>query len=188
MARAGIKYIRTQLPAKRTTKMLESGQIDGDMARSDHAYSTRIGILKMPEPIISLEIAGMSVRKDIVLKNWKDLSNYRTGYILNWKISERLVGHSKNAVAVRTPEILFSMLEKDRLDVALFYVLPTQNIAHIHELPKVYISDIRLKFDAFMFIRREHQDKLPAIESALKAMKRDGSYDKILNEYILNIQ
>jgi polar amino acid transport system substrate-binding protein len=92
---------------------------------------------------------------------------------------------TKSLIKVDSTRLLFTLLQKDRIDVALNARL--DGLAMTKDLR---ISDIKVLEPPlatrrmFPYLHKKHQELVPKLAAALRAMKEDGTFDAIQTRVI----
>ena len=161
----------------------------------DDGVAMRIGNLKarfpnlvrVDEVLIDNDFVAYSraLNTQHVVKHWDDLDGLAVGYINGWVIFEKNVPKTAEEHKVGTPMQLFEMLDRRRIDVALYERWQGLQTAHdtrlkvrTHEPPLVAVP-------MYMHVHKKHAALAPQMAAALKEMKQDGTYDKIFQETLM---
>lgn len=104
------------------------------------------------------------------------------GFIRGWKIYERNVPEGTNTVSVTNAEQLFTLLEKGRIDVALYTRIMGLDIIYQRQIEGVKQSGAALATkEMFMYLHNGHSELVAGIAAALADIKTEGIYVKALN-------
>lgn len=179
-ARAGLGVTLHQLPSERGLVMADAGQVDGDANRISGLQAAYSNLLQVPESNMTYEFTAFTLRPDVVVRGWDDLNNYTVAYIIGWKIYDEHV-HARGVVKVATPENLFALLRAGRVDVVLYYRLGGLYYARKLGLTNLRALDPPLATrEMYMYLNRRHADLVPRLADALRGMKKDGGYQRIV--------
>lgn len=190
-ARSGLSYRFVSTPGARALVGANDGTYDGDAARTVSAVKKFPNLVTVPEPVITVVFAGVSLGKRLVLRTPEDFRNYSVGYIRGWEIAEHLFSDYENIEVLRSPDLLMNMLAQGRIDVAFLTLAPAFHIARTADqttgqdprLTDLKISEFRVHHDLYIHLNRQHADLVPVLANALKSMKADGRYDEIMDGY-----
>ena len=182
-ARAGLRYQLTALPPARGLVDANAGRVDGDAARVEMVSEEFSSLTKVPEPVFHVVFAGLYLKPEIDVQSWDGFSDYRIGYVRGWKIFEEMFSKHKDSIIVGNADTLMTMLELDRIDIALLTVAPARHLAKVKGMHRPLATKIRLRADLFMFLNQKHAEKVGALNDALSSMKADGTYDAIMVNY-----
>jgi polar amino acid transport system substrate-binding protein len=83
---------------------------------------------------------------------------------------------------VDKPEQLFRMLEEGRVDLALYTRADGILLARNLGLPAIAPLSPTLKdVDMYLYLHKKHQALVPKLSQAIRDIKADGSYNRILS-------
>ena len=183
--RSGVEIEIVALPAKRAFRLLKKGLIDGDWSRVD-GYGTEIPrLIKIPEPIASHPYLAYTANEEIVISGWESLKPYRVAYLRGWKVVElNLQPFHNNLFPVSNNESGFRFIAAGRADV--FINIPFIAKSHLKKdsLRGLGIKGLHPPLDylhVFAYVLPKHADLTKRMNASLKAMKEDGTYDRIMS-------
>lgn len=182
-ARAGIPMTLVTLPSERGLISASAGDTDGDINRVGGLAAKYPELVQVEESNMSYEFMAFSRRTNISVQGWDDLRGISVGFITGWKIFEENVV-SSSTTKVDNPSQLFSLLQNDRVDVILM-----DRWGGGHYLKVVGVSDGRAlepplaKRDMFLYLNRKHLTLAPKVAEALRSMKADGTYGRIVGRF-----
>lgn len=179
--RIGVQLEIDDIPAKRALVNANKGIHDGDLARVSGVTKRYPNLLPVPEITWIAEIGGFSKDPTIKVTGWESLADYHLSYIRGWVIFERNIKQSKSLTQVVDPERLFTLLTNNRTDIALYErkmgygVIAEMGLEGIHEIkPSLTIEPI------YIYLHKKHRALIPQVAQAIKEMKQDGTYQRIL--------
>jgi hypothetical protein len=70
--------------------------------------------------VVDYHFVAFTRQAKLTNASWDTLASFSIGYLRGWKIYERSLKPETKATVVDTPEQLFSILDKDRIDVARY--------------------------------------------------------------------
>ena len=182
-ARLELSYRFEAMPGARALAGANDGTFDGDSARVANAAKNYPNLIRVPEPVISVVFAAITLRNDIRIEELSDLSSLSVGHVRGWKYSEKLLTYHKNVEIVRTAEILMRMLAEGRIDVAFLAVAPAFQLADKMNISGLIVTDLRFNKDLFVHLNQKHAKLVPLMDETLRSMKADGSYEAIVRGY-----
>ncbi len=187
--RCGLELKLIKLPAERALRNANEGIDDGDMSRIAGLEKVYPNLIRVPEKIFDMEFVAFSKQKDMVITDWNSLEPYNVGLIKGWKIFENGTRHLPNVVAVRDADVMFSMLDKNRIEVALYarwlglYHIKTMNLQGIHDVKPPLATK-----EMFIYLHKKHHELVPKIAQALREVKQSGMYERNFKEKFRAIQ
>lgn len=181
--RAGVTLKLVKLPAERGLIDANAGIDDGDLSRIAGLDKTYPNLVRVPEKIFDLEFVALTRKARAHHVNWRSLEPLSVGYIKGWKIFEQSLTPKTAAITTDTPEQLMEMLGRGRVDVALYSRWMGLAMAHQMRIGDVHVIEPPLATrEMFVYLHRRHAALAPKIAEALRALKREGVYDRIQHE------
>ena len=177
--RAGLRLKLVRLPAERGLLNANEGIDDGDLARIAGLEKNYPNLIRVPEKLMDNNYVAFTRRVKLGSANWDTLQPLSVGHIKGWKIFEQNLKPATQITVVETPELLFTMLDKNRIDVALY-----ESVRGLALAQQMGIKDIRIlkpllaEREMFIYLNKRHADKVPAIAAALRAIKAEGLYTR----------
>ena len=174
--RAGVKLELIKLPAERALLNANAGIEDGDMVRIAGLEKIYPNLIRVPEKLIDWEFVAYSKKPDIPA-NWQTIRQHTVGHVTGWKIYENLVRGASQIVPTKTPTQLFQLLDRDRIEVALYArwmgqaLVKKLGFKDIHQLDPVLESR-----EMFIYLHKQHAELVPRIAKALRDLKHEGFY------------
>jgi len=178
-----LKLIRT--PPERALQNANAGIDDGELTRIKGINKTYTNLVRVPEKIIDWNFVALTRNQNISVHDWNDLRKYRIGFIRGWKILENNTLRHQNVSIVRSPRELFAMLDKDRIDIALYSKWAGIALVKKHNIKNIRVLEPPLAMrEMYIYLNKKHIGHVTNISSALKKMKDSGEYQKIFNQKI----
>jgi polar amino acid transport system substrate-binding protein len=183
-SRAGVNFKLVSLPSERSLFAANEGEVDGEGLRIAGLASQYPNLVQVPERYIGISFVAFgkdaSVKMD---KGWESLKPHSVAFITGWKLFEANAANARTVNRVDKAEQMFRMLEGDRVDLALY--TRADGLALVKSLGlegKVSVLSPSLKdVDMYLYLHKKHEALAPKLAQALRAMKADGSYQRIMN-------
>lgn len=185
--RIALKISINHLPSKRSIFNVNAGIDDGEYARIKGINKTYENLVLVDENLIDFLFNAFSKDKTVNINNWSDLKDYNVAYISGWKIYEANVKSFKSLITVSEQNELFDLLTNDRVDLILFE--KWRGIDHITNsgLAEIYPSPEPLaKKGMYLYLHKRHKALVPELQKAIKNIKDEGQYDKIVESILEN--
>ncbi len=186
--RAGVELKLVKLPAERGLINANAGIDDGDMVRIAGLEKQYPNLIRVPEKLTDWVFVAFSKDRSIPA-NWTAIRQRSVGLIKGWKIFERAVNGAERVTTADDPEQLFRLLQLGRIEVALYerwlgLVLARKlGAKDIHPLsPPLYRREM------FIYLHHRHAALAPKIAEALRAMKREGFYERARREKLMPLR
>lgn len=169
------------VPAERAMLNLDQGLDDGCLSRINGLEKTYPNIKQIKEISLERDFMAFSKSSDLGLPGWKSLKPFNVAFIRGWKILERNVTEAKTITQVKDGEQLFRLLANDRVDVVIY-----NRWGGLQMLKQLGIQGVQLNEPSlisvphYFYLNKKHAQLAPAAAKALKGMKNDGTYQRIV--------
>ncbi len=185
LKRIGYQLVIIRLPAERALRSANSGFIDGEMSRIQGLDKIYSNLIRVPEKIMDWEFFVFS-KKQINLQNgWHSLENKSVAFITGWKILENNVPKTAAITKTKNSQQLFTLLQKDRADFIIYEHWGGKYLSNKLQLDNVVLQVPALaKKEMFMYLHKKHAALVPQLSQALSEMKKDGSYQGLVNKHL----
>ena len=191
-ARLGYGFELYALPSERGLLESNSGRMDGDAGRIrfDSALAAAYpNLVRVTEEIASVPIGAYTADEAIHLNSWKDLTsrNLVIGYSRGLKIAEkRLFGHVDAKYLSDVADIRqgLRMIRRGRIDVMVAAQASVEGVLSEEEFKDsgIVLAGIVEVVSAFPYLHKKHRELAPQLAIILKAMKKDGTYDRLAGQ------
>lgn len=182
-ARLGIAIELPFLPAERSLLSANTGVHDGELNRVAGIEKNYQNLVRVPESMMTFRFVAFTKNGDFKTVSWSALAPYRIGVIKGWKVLEENIHDFPNVTCVNSAQQLFTLLDKDRIDIALYGEL----LGHA-QLQSMGIDGYTVlqpplaTRDMYMYLHKKHSKLVDQVARALHAMKEDGTYDRLFTE------
>ena len=138
--------------------------------------------MQVPERYIGISFVAFARDATIRLEQgWESLKPHRVAFINGWKMFEANASGARSVSKVDKPDQLFLMLDSGRVDLALYTRTDGVALARAMGLGAIAPIAPALKdVDMYLYLNRKHEALVPRLSQALREMKADGSYNRIL--------
>ena len=181
--RVGIELKLVSLPSERSLTAANLGEVDGEGLRVAGLNSQYHNLVQVPERFVGVSFVAFSKDATINLdQGWESLKPYRVAFITGWKMFEANATGARVINKVDKPEQMFKMLDGGRVDLALYTRADGVVLARSLGLPTIAPLFPPLKdVSMYLYLNRKHEALVPKLAQALREMKVDGSYNRILS-------
>lgn len=180
--RIGHEFELTSLPSERSLRSANSGEIDGEGLRVAGLSTKFPNLIQVPERYVGISFVAFSRDATISLRDWQDLRPYRIAFINGWKLFEAKATEAASIVRLKTPEQMFHMLEMDRIDLALYTLADGRAFVREHGMTNIAPLSPSLKdVDLYLYLHERHAALVPKLSAAIREMKADGTYNRIIS-------
>lgn len=182
--RLGLKVEFVRLPPERALMFVNMGKSDGELPRIAGLEKKYPNLIRVPEKVVDYDFVSFS-RGRCKGGGWKSLSGRSVGYIIGWKIFEKNVPETVQALRLTAPLQLFTLLERNRVDTVLYerhagrYILKNKGITDIVECDE----PLAVK-PMYLYLNKNRSDLVAKAAEALREMKREGTYERIFKKVL----
>lgn len=182
LRRVGHELKLVNLPSERSLVAANEGEVDGEGLRVPGLGKQYPNLVQIPERFIGISFVAFAKDRNIKLEQgWDSLKPYSVAFITGWKMFEANAGGARVVNKVDKPEQLFLMLDNGRVDLALYTLADGIALARQQGLTNVAPLVPSLKdVDMYLYLNKKHEALAPKIAQALRDMKADGTYQRIL--------
>jgi polar amino acid transport system substrate-binding protein len=180
--RVGLTPKIAHLPSERALVNANEGIDDGNFARIAGLDKLYPNLVIVPENICKFDFVVFTRDPSIRVVDWDDLKLYNVGIITGWKILEERVKQVRSLTRVKDTKALFQMLVSGRVDLIISdnlqgrYLIESQQLAGITALEPFLATE-----NMYLYLNRRHAALAPLLAKALREMKRDGSFQALMN-------
>ena len=173
----------THLPTERSITNANLGITDGEFPRISGLDRLYPNLVKVPEKIDDFKFTAFTWRPDIQLKDWSSCKPYNVAIVRGWKILEANLTDVRSLVKVKNQELLFSLLGKQRTDIAVYSRFEGQEMIKRLGLQSIRVLEPPLATrEMFLYLNKKHLPLIPTLTKQLRSMKDDGTYDRIFEK------
>lgn len=158
----------------------DRGVDDGDFVRISGLENIYPNLIMVPEKLTEFEFAVFTKDPSVKITGWESLKPFHVGIINGWKLLETGITSYRSMTKVKDEEALFKLLVHDRVDVVVYDRL--QGDAFIKGKGYEGVKAVRpalARRDMFLYLNRRHAGIVPALASAIREMKRDGTFRRM---------
>ncbi len=179
--RLGIGVRLVSLPSERALINVDKGIDDGIYARIAGMQMSYPNLVMVPEPVTAFEFVAVSRQADLPISGWASLEPYDVAFIRGWQLPEVNLKKAKSITKVSDDPLLFRLLVTGRVDVIVYdrrqaeYLIRKNGYTGLH----IYEPPIETR-DMYLYLNKRHAALVPRIAGAIRQMKKDGTYRRIL--------
>ena len=172
------------IPAIRASRLFSLGQIDAELSRVAQYQKISPTAIKAQEPISKFPIYVFSANKTFNVKGWQSLKPYRILTIKGWIFTrDSLAGF--DTVAAESPFQALRMLKAGRADLFVADMFTVNSLLEDVEFDSgdiIRLNNPVTVLDTYTFFLAKHAVIAKAYSEALATLKREGIYQKILQD------
>ena len=181
-SRLGMEAELVYTPTEKSLVDVNAGIIDAEINRIEGMEKLYSNLIRVPESNMVMQFVAFS-RENLPVNGWESIRDLHIGVVRGWKILENNTRGFPNVVFVPTEKELFNMLRKGRLDIALYSKLT--GYAVLQDLGYEGIRHIEPPLanrEMYLYVHLKHREMADDIAGAIRSMKEDGTYDRIVGE------
>jgi len=177
--RSGVELSLIKLPAERGLKNADDGIDDGDLIRIGGLEKEYPNLISVPEKIFDMDFVAFTNKPGVEVASWDGLKDHVVGIITGWKIFENNIPEGTDFISVHDADQLFSLLEKGRIDVALYSRLMGLALIKRRKIDGIRVLTPPLATkEMFIYLHKRHRDVAGKIADSIAALKEEGVYDQ----------
>ena len=138
-------------------------------------------LIRVPEEIAINDFVAISSKFHFATPGWDALEPYDVSYIIGWKVFEQNPPKGREVTRVRDAGQLFTLLARDRADVVLYERWQGLAKARAMGLKVNVLEPPLVRTRMYMYLHKKHAALVPRVAQALRKLKRDGTYQRILD-------
>lgn len=180
--RVGLKAeVQVYEASERAMQNANAGIDDGMAMRIKGLEAQYPNLIRVPEKVIDNDFVAYSRRQAFPTRGWETLAPYQVAHIIGWKVFENNLGGDRHVTLVRNAEQLFELLRQDRTDIILYERWQGLWWARQMALEAKLLEPPLASQEMFIYLNRKHAALVEPVAAALAAMKKDGSYKRIVD-------
>lgn len=167
-------------PGKRGIRATNSGSDDGHFPRIIGAAKEFENLIHVPVPVFQSTYVAIAKRPDVEVTGWDSLKSYSVAYPLGWKVYEDKMAHFGTSFPVESRASLLRMVDRGRVDVALYEKSAFRLIAEKEGLTHLRVLHPPLSSEPlFLLLHKKHAALVPMFAAALTEITEDGTLRKL---------
>lgn len=186
--RTGVDVTVARQPERRSLDLTNSGENDGDGPRIPGLEQRYPNLVRTREPVLIGRFTAFTRKGDRIAR-WEDLAGKQATLPKGWFLPRRSVPESTVVEEVPTTHHGMVMLAAGRVDAALTilklgqYEIAQHGLDNIEPNPPVLVQQ-----DLYLYLHKRHAALVPAIDEAIRAMREDGTWDRLYNKTVERLE
>lgn len=181
--RAGLKLKLIRLPAERALINANAGIEDGEVSRVSGIEKAYPNLVPVPEKLVDHHFVAFTRDVSLQHTSWTSLQPYSVGYIRGYKIVEKNIPPGTQTLAANDAEQLMTMLDKGRVDIAIYRRWEGEVLAQKMGIRNLRILEPSLaETGIYIYLHKKHLDKVPLIAAALRDIRAEGLFARTCRE------
>lgn len=183
--RVGLDVRITPLPSERALINVNQGIDDGLFVKVAGVEAGYPNLVRVPEPVCDYEFAAFGRDPSLDITGYPSLAPLSIAFIRGWKNPEAATVGMKSVTRVKDDEALFEMLLHGRVDVIVYEALQGRVWIRNHGLKGIHrLGPPLAATEMYLYLNVRHGDLAPRLAAALKAMKADGTWRRIVDSVV----
>ncbi|MBT3764796.1 MAG: transporter substrate-binding domain-containing protein [Rhodospirillaceae bacterium] len=182
--RAGIGLKFLPFPGKRLVMTADSGDTDGEAARSTRATKLYPNLRRLSTPIFTAEIVAFSKDVKGPIATFSDLKPYIVGYRRGATMQSKL-SQGRQKVELEPIQQGFRMMELGRLDIIIHFRYSGIKVLK-EEFPGTkikLISGSLRSVPLYHYLHKSKKHLIPKLDGVLKEMQKSGELNRIAERF-----
>lgn len=181
-AGVGVKFV--MLPSARATQESTQGRLDGEVARICSYAEAHSELVAVQTPLRTLTIAAYSNRnRPLDISGPEQLEGLKVGIVRGRRFSAELASRARAVYEVDSPKVLFDMLSRDRMDVAVVEALSGRILTPNPAYKDVSFAGVLGKTNQCHILNRRHAELAKTLDGIIKSMKETGELASLEQKY-----
>ncbi|GAB2183261.1 substrate-binding periplasmic protein [Roseibium sp. LAB1] len=170
-AELGIRIETVIRSPRRALLDAASGKTDGELVRVTAIEAEHSSLLRVDVPIILARTFAYANKRQFRGKSFKQLKHLRVGHVSGARFAAELASGFAEVWTADTPEQLFEMLQRDRIDLVIAGEATGRRVIRDKNLDGVFPLRPSLHEVAFYhYLHERHAELVPKIEAVLRKM------------------
>lgn len=172
-------------PTARSIYNLNNGLVDGEMSRIGGLEDSYPKIIHVSEKLYDVIFYIYSKKKIDSQLGWKALENKKVAYIHGWKIIDINIPETAIVTRAKNNKQLLDLINKGRVDYFIYSGWLDESFRNELKQSGIHHHHPALdKRPVYMYLNKKHSDLIPLLKQAMQGMKKDGSYDAIVDKFL----
>jgi len=184
--RIGHSVIQKLIPAGRAIQLTSEGVFDGSCCRIKKITRIFPSTVIVPERFFSLNFTAFTNKEGIDIQKWADIKPYNVASVEGFKLIQMKVNKVNPKSFRKLPDstAMFKMLDSGRIDVALLNYVDAKLLIKKLKLKNIKATlPVLSSVPVYLTLHKSNSDLVTPLDKALKAMKKDGTFDAITKKY-----
>jgi ABC-type amino acid transport substrate-binding protein len=165
----GIRIETVKLSPRRALLDSASGKTDGELVRVKIVGTAHESLIRVDVPIIEARTYAYASKPELRGKPFGELKHLRIGHVAGARFASELADGFSEVWTAETPEQLFEMLLRDRLDLVIVGEGTGRRVIREREIKEVFHLTPSLRTVSFYhYLHEKHAALVPRIEAVLR--------------------
>ena len=157
-----------------------NGMTDGLLLRNRAIESRFSNLIRIDASAYSVKLGAFVRDPSIKINGYGDLAKLRVGYVAGWRMFEKKVTTARSIIVAYDLNELILLLRSGSIDAFFHAQLSARYQLYLDNIHDVYAVEPALEtMQGYIYLHAKHTTLAEKTEAALKAMKADGSWDRL---------
>ena len=171
-------------PGTRAIVEANRGNTDGEVVRLKRVLKDYRNLLIIPEPLMYVETTVASKDKTVRVDGWETVNRYPATTVRGYKSIERRLNGPEKFIANSIQSAL-KMLQYDRVKILVLSNLDLQIALKDPAFSDIFVIQPPIsRVPLYHLLHKSREPLVSRLSAVLKAMKSDGTHDRIVADYI----
>ncbi|MDH5600161.1 MAG: transporter substrate-binding domain-containing protein [Gammaproteobacteria bacterium] len=179
------------LPAERSLILSNQGVNDGECCRIPLIITRQYkNLIPVNHSFFSARFSAFAKKNRKPIEKFSELKPYSVGSVEGWKIAVNKVKEVEPAEThiVTTPEQMFQMLDKDRIDYGIVgYLSGLKSISNLKIKGIRAIDPPLIEKPLYIMLHIKHKNLIPEFNKVILNMKNDGTINLLYNQLLKSL-
>ncbi len=183
--RMGVKVEIILVASTHALAKANKGLYDGDIMRVGGASQNYPNLIQVPETIYDFDFVAFSKNLNIPMTGWEGLKPYRVAVPAGWVETDNYVSEENTKTLERLGSTfrLFNTLMKEETDLIIYERLMGYELVKELGLSAIHVLEPPLSSKKmYLYLHKKHKGLVPRAAEATRAMKQDGTFQKIVDK------
>jgi len=177
-AELGIRMETVVSTPRRALLDAASGKTDGELARVRSVGDLHETLIRVEVPVVVARTFAYTDKPELKGKSLSELEHLRAGHVAGARFAGELAKGFAEVWPAETPEQLFEMLHRDRIDLVILGESTGNRLIGEMALTEVFPLQPSLEtVEFYHFLHEKHAALVPRIEAVLRRMMQGGPRD-----------
>lgn len=178
--RLGLSVSFVALPLRRSLRMTEQGQLDGETLRIRSIVQGHPSLLLVPVAIATVKVIGWVRQRDPGPGDWSALPRLRVGYPRGIVLIENVLAGVPRRVEATTHADLLRQLRADAIDIALLTLAAGEPEPDAEQMNGLVAVPTPLSTTPLHpLLHERHRELLPRLTGMLQQMEDSGESERL---------
>ena len=184
----GIQFKVKKYTTARASVLANRGVNDGELFNSNLNSKASINLIKVPVVLSVGQLMLFTKNTALQINGWASLANYSVGSHVGLNEIKQHQNELNNVHLLTNPTNLFTLLERERLDVVILPRLMGLQLLNETKFTDINMLPMPLEENKlYHYLHIKHQELVPQITQVLQAMQDSGELASIKREAELRL-